>query len=185
MRLKVCIAIFMTLLLTLLAFQNCGSSSESGGSSEQSQNILDGEVILLEDFEKGTGLFEFSLGGDESFKTISSQAAYEGASGIHLDASNNFYLFLNPPNSPKLTIGKSYNLSFWARRTSADPNNIPGFDVHYHSGKYQKVFVTSSTWKYHEVVFTAESEDLYLDFYIYTGSTNVVDLDNIQIIEIR
>ena len=166
-------------LLTVVSFQNCapkGSLDRSGNSSSSSK------IIYSENFD--TSLAHSFAYNDGSPAPVAVTAAYSGVTGMRSEGAVGKWLTLAVANRPSLNIGQSYTISFWARRVAVDSAQGSGVGLMVNSDPINKVIpVTSSAWAAHELTFVADKAQLELDLIINTGSTNIVDFDQIVVRE--
>ncbi len=164
-------------LTVLLAFQNCGESNSAFDGS--STSLSQGQVIFSEDFEGDVNTFLYN---DNSKILPSANAAYSGNMGFRLEGAKGEWMYLPVEKIPALKPGAKYAISFWARRIATDPNStMPvGLDS---PGTFLEV--KSANFKLYETQFVAGGTSLHFDFWISTGSTNVVDIDQFEIRELE
>ena len=168
---------FSLVLLTLLAFQNCGESNP--GLNDSSASLSEGQIIFSEDFEGSVNTFLYS---DNSNILATTNAAYSGNMGFRLEGARGQYAYLPTGKIPTFKPGVEYAISFWARRIATDSSStLPvGLDS---PGTFLEV--NSPTFKLYETRFVAQGTSFNFDFWIDTGSTNIVDIDQFEIREMN
>ena len=163
--------------IALLAFQNCGESNS--GSNDSSTSLSQGQLIFSEDFEDDVNTFLYN---DNSNILPTADAAYSGSMGFRLEGAKGEWMYLPTGKIPTFKPGVEYAISFWARRIATDSTStLPvGLDS---PGTFLEV--KSPTFKLYETRFVAQGTSFHFDFWISTGSANVVDIDQFEIREIE
>lgn len=171
------VVIVSVALTILLAFQNCGESNPA--LNDSSTSLSQGELIFSEDFEGDVNTFLYN---DNSKILPTADAAYSGNMGFRLEGAVGEWMYLPTAKIPTFKPGVEYAISFWARRIATDPNStLPvGLDS---PGTFLEV--KSPTFQLYQTRFVATGTSFNFDFWISTGSTNVVDIDQFEIREIN